>query len=221
MTTVPTQSQMTGGDRVVLHDVSWRAYETLLEEVGDRSARLTYSDGSLEIMSPGQVHENWKGILGKLIETLALELGVEIKNLCSTTLRREDLEKGLEPDECYYIQHEEQVRGLSTIDLTRDPPPDLAVEIDITHRAIDREAIYAALGVPELWRFDGRQLIVQRLDPDGRYQQSETSVAFPSLRAADLSPFLKMVGTTGETSIIRSFRDWVRDNLVEPDQPPA
>jgi Uma2 family endonuclease len=140
-----------------------------------------------------------------------------MSRLGSTTFRRRELRKGLEPDECYYIQHEEQIRNREEIDLTRDPPPDLVIEIDITHRAIGREAIYAGLGVPEVWRYDGLRLIALRLGPDGKYLPIETSAAFPFLRVAELEPFLKMISAAGRTKTMRAFRDWVRTNLQKPE----
>jgi Uma2 family endonuclease len=199
---------------LALHDVSWGLYEHLLEEVGDRPIRITYDNGSMEIMSPLPEHERGKKIIGGLIELIALELNIPMCRLGSTTFKRKDLGKGLEPDECYYLRHEAQVRGKNRLDLPQDPPPDLVVEIDISYRAVDRERIYAALGVPEVWRYDGLRLTGLHLGPDGRYQAIEKSVAFPFLRIADLAPFLKMTAETDETSVMRAFRDWVRANLL-------
>ena len=199
---------------MVLHDVSWGFYEHLLEEVGDRPLRITYDNGSLEVMSPLPEHEKSKKIIGRMIELLTLEMGIPMAGLGSTTFKREDLAKGLEPDECYYIQNEAQIRGKDRLELPQDPPPDLVVEIDISYRAVDRERIYAALGVPEVWRYDGLRLSGLRLGANGRYETTEKSAAFPFLRIADLEPFLKMTGQTDETSIMRAFREWVRANLI-------
>jgi len=138
-----------------------------------------------------------------------MERGIPIGSLGSTTFRRKDLAKGLEPDECYYIQHESAVRGKKRIELPADPPPDLAVEIDITHREIDRESIYAALGVPEIWVFDGQRLSAIVLS-EGKYRASETSAAFAFLQVADLERFIGMVEKTDETTVMRAFRDWIR-----------
>ena len=133
--------------------------------MGDQNRRLTYDSGELEIMSPLPEHEDWKKAIGGLVEILTLELDIPMRRLGSTTFRQKALQKGLEPDECYYIANEAAVRGKRRFDLRRDPPPDLVVEIDITHRAIDREKIYAAMGVPEIWRFDGRRLACLHLGP--------------------------------------------------------
>jgi Uma2 family endonuclease len=194
----------------VFEGASWSFYEKLLDEIGNRPIRVTYDDGRLEIMSPLREHEARKRIIGRMIETLTLELGIPIGSCGSMTMRRKDLRKGAESDECYYIQNEQKVRGKKRLDFRRDPPPDLVVEIDITRRLIAREPIYAALGVPELWRFDGRKLMGMRLGPDGTYRTTEKSLAFPFLRVAELNRFLRIVGREDETSVVRAFRDWVR-----------
>jgi Uma2 family endonuclease len=206
-------------ERIVLHGMSWDLYEMLLRDIGDQPIRVTYDNGSMEIMSPLPKHERWKTIIGGFIEILSLELNIPMSRLGSTTFRRRELRKGLEPDECYYIQHEEQIRNKDTIDLKTDPPPDLAVEVDITHRAIGRESIYAALGVAEVWRYDGLSLTALRLDPDGRYRPTEFSLAFPFLRVAELEQFLKMIPSAGETSAMRAFRDWATASFQEPNPP--
>jgi len=215
---------------ILLDGVSWELYEQLLDVVGDRSIRLTFDDGELEIMSPLREHEKCKKVIGGMIEVLSLELNIPIEPVGSTTFRRKLLAKGLEPDESYYIQHEPEVRGSGEIDLKRDPPPDLAVEIDITHRAIDRERIYAALGIPELWRFDGEHLSAFRLT-SGRprvsrlskaerqkrkYVPISKSLCFPFLTVADLEPFVKKAMASGYTVAIRAFRNWIRHDLKPP-----
>jgi Uma2 family endonuclease len=197
-------------ERVVLHGVSWDFYESLLREIGDQRLYLTYDDGELEIMSPSPDHEKWKKLIGRMIELLTLERAVDVFSLGSTTFRRRDLGKGLEPDECYYLDHEAEVRHRSEIDLVRDPPPDLVVEIDISHHALDRERIYSALGVPELWRFDGNRLDASVLGTDGSYHQQDRSRAFPWLTVADLGQFLRMRNEHGENTVMRAFRDWLR-----------
>jgi Uma2 family endonuclease len=203
-------------ERILLHDMSWQAYETLLHEIGDRNIRLTYDEGRLEIMSSLPEHESPKKLIGAFIDILSLEMRIPMRRLGSATFKRQDLAKGLEPDECYYIQNESRVRGKRTLDLALDPPPDLAVEIDISYRGIRRESIYAALGVPELWRYDGFHLFGLHLDTSGHYQRIENSVAFPFLRLSELERFLKPEPTTDETSLLLGFRDWARANFVNP-----
>ena len=209
MTSTLSPPKVRPDEHFVLRNVGWELYEMLLKEIGDRPIHITFDQGDLELMSPLPEHERWKRTIGRLIELLSLERSIPIGSLGSTTFRRKDLAKGLEPDECYYIQHESAVRGKKRIELPADPPPDLAVEIDITHREIDRESIYAALGVPEIWVFDGQRLSAMVLR-EGKYRASETSAAFPFLKVADLERFIGMVEKTDETTVMRAFRDWVR-----------
>lgn len=198
-------------ERFVLHDVSWSFYEAFLREMGGRPIRTTYDDGSLEMMAPLAEHEHYKRLIGRLIEMLTFQRRIPIASCGSTTFRREDLRKGLEPDECYYIQHEPQVRNKKTLALEEDPPPDLVIEVDITHHALDREKIYAAMGVPEVWRFDGERLHCLHLQASGSYASQTHSQAFSWLAIADVERFVKMLWTRDETSIVWAFSDWLRD----------
>src|SRR3954454_19090485 len=154
--------------RIVLRGVGWEGYERMLELVGDRPIRLTYDRGDLELMVPSHDHERYKSLLGRLIETLTLELDLPCDAAGSTTWRKQLEDRGLEPDECYYLANAERVSGRK-IDLEVDPPPDLAIEVEISRSALDRMGIYAALGVPEVWRFDGETLRVAQLRADGTY----------------------------------------------------
>jgi Uma2 family endonuclease len=179
-----------GADRrFVIHNVSWRLYETLLDQLGDHAPRMTYDRGDLELMSPSASHETFKRMLGRLIEMMTYQLGIAIRSGVSTTFKRKDLLRGLEPDECHWIAHEQDVRAKKKIDLARDPPPDLAIELDISRSSLDRDSIYVALGVPEIWRFDGRRLRVHVRQASGRYRTTRTSAAFPFLPVQRLMPF--------------------------------
>ena len=204
-----------GPQHVVLHGVSWQFYEGVLREIGDQHIFLTYDRGELEIMAPTPFHEHYKKLIARLVEVMTLELNIPIVSGGSTTFRREDLERGLEPDECYYVQHEAQARETREVDLTRDPPPDLVIEMEYTRHALDRLAIYAALGVPEVWRYDLKRLTVMLLQPDGRYTPSRTSAAFPFLPMHELERFVALRTSTDETTLVRQFRDWVQTNLVK------
>jgi Uma2 family endonuclease len=195
---------------IVLDDVSWPFYEGLLYELDNRPVKVTFDSGRIEIMSPLPSHERWGNRIGRMIELLALDLDLTVDPLGSTTFKREDLAKGLEPDECYYVQHAADVRGKDELDLAIDPPPDLAIEIDITHRSIPRQPIYAALGVPELWRFDGLRLHVLRLSPAGQYEPAQASGVFPFLPMARFEQFLLRLRFEEQTAVLREFRDWVR-----------
>ncbi|PSN80515.1 hypothetical protein C8B47_06025, partial [filamentous cyanobacterium CCP4] len=177
-------------DRVILQNISWQTYRSLVSDFEQEPAlRLTYDLGTLEIRMPLDPHETYKKLLGRLIEAATEELGLEIRSLGSRTCDREDIAKGLEPDQYYYIQHEAQVRGVGQINLAQYPPPDLAVEIDITSSSLNRLAIYSVLRIPELWRFDGENLTIYALQGEG-YVVSLTSLALPPLTANDIERFL-------------------------------
>jgi Uma2 family endonuclease len=200
-------------DRVLLQKISWQTYQSLLKDFEQQPGmRLTYDRGLLEIMMPLVPHETYKKLLGRLIETLTEELEIEIRSLGSLTCDREDLARGLEPDQCYYIQSEAAVRHRERIDLTQDPPPDLAIEVDITSSSIDQLAIYAALGVPEVWRYDGQTLTMYHLEV-GAYESRDRSLSLPQLTASNVMQFLALSQTMGETSLVRQFRQWARTQL--------
>src|SRR5437899_2960095 len=159
--------------RVVLRKVSWETYEGLLAGQEDSSApRFTYDRGTLEIMSPLPEHEEVNRALASLVENVAVEWRMSFRNLGSTTFKREDLGRGFEPDSCFYLQNAERMRGKARIDLTVDSPPDLVIEIDVTHSSLDKLPIYAALGVPEVWRSDGSGLAILVLE-EGVYRERE------------------------------------------------
>ena len=212
--TAPTLTPTVPG-RVVLNQISWHTYEQLLAEMGDnRTIRLCYDRGLLEIMTPLLDHENPKEILTALVGVLAEELNIEIMRAGSTTLKRPDLAKGAEPDSSFYIQNERLVKGKSRIDLTTDPPPDLVIEIDVSSSSVDREGIYAAMGVPEIWRCDRGVVKFLQLEA-GKYIMVERSLAFPLLSVTELTKFFSQSQTLGETTLLRSFRAWVRQVLAE------
>jgi Uma2 family endonuclease len=200
--------------RLVLAGVSWRTYERLLRAFDDRHLRITYDRGSLEIMTLSPEHERFKHLLGLLIAVLVEELGWNMAGFGSMTFKRSKRRRGLEPDECYWIQNESLVRGKDRIDLRRDPPPDLVMEIDVTHSSLDRLAIYAVLRVPEVWRFDGQVLLIYLLGPDCQHALSPQSRAFPFLPVAEVGRFLGMRSSLSETEVVRQFRAWVRDRIA-------
>jgi Uma2 family endonuclease len=196
---------------LVLDHVSWEFYEKLLREIGNRPIRVTYDQGRIEIMSPLPEHERPKTVIARLIEMLTYELNMPVAGLGSSTFRRKDKAKGLEPDECFYFRDEARMRGRKRLNLKKDPPPELVIEIDITSRSIDREPIYAAFGVPEMWRYDGRRLHCLHLQ-DGAYRLRKQSLAFPFLEPAQLQQFIDMMPERGETAAIKAFVAWVRKN---------
>lgn len=210
----PAASLPAPGHPVLLRGIAWDTFQALVRDLESQPGkRLTYDNGHLEIWMPLPPHESYKRWLGRFIEILTEELDIEIRSLSSTTWSREDLLKGVEADECYYIQNEALIRGRMAIDLEVDPPPDLAVEVDITSLSIPRLPIYGSLRVPEIWRFDGQQLtFLQRVN--GSYEAVERSQAFPLLQSEDVQTLLMQALTMGETSWAKLVRRWVQDNLL-------
>ncbi|WP_242017785.1 MULTISPECIES: Uma2 family endonuclease [Cyanophyceae] len=173
-----------------------------------RGIRLTYDRGLLEIMAPLAPHEGYKKLLGRFVETLTEELNINIRSLGSGTSKREDLQRGFEPNQCYYIQNEPIVREIEQIDLNQYPPPDLIIDIDITSSSINQFDLYA-FRVPEVWRYDGRRLRFYQLE-EKQYLERNTSPTFPFLSPSEIVRFLEQQKTVGETAMIRLFREWVR-----------
>ncbi len=198
-------------NRIVLSDVSWSTFEALLADTDHRGSRFAYDRGNLEIMSPSLEHERLSSLISRMIEAYTEELGIPVQTARSTTLKSELKQKGLEPDESYYIANEAQIRGLDEIDLSVNPPPDLAIEVDITSSSLDQLGIYAALGVPEVWICDGAHLKIYRLQTGGEYAIQDRSPTFPSLPPETIIGFLAKRNNTDETSWIRSFRQWVKN----------
>lgn len=199
--------------RTVLQNISWETFEALLRDTGeDRGSRFAYDCGVLEIMTPLFEHENPKSNFGNFIIALAEELGIEVRSAGSTTLKRKILKRGIEPDTCYYIQNELAIRGKQTLDLEKDPPPDLAIEIDITSSSVNKLGIYSALGVTELWRYDGQNLKFYQLI-EGQYVECNFSIAFPLVSVSEISRFIEQSKSMGEITLLKSFRAWVRDKL--------
>jgi Uma2 family endonuclease len=204
---------LTPEQQFTLTDISWEGYETILNLLNDRPVRVTYNRGFLELMILSYAHERYKKLIARLVETLTEELNIPIEAAGSTTFKRKVLERGLEPDECFYIQNQAKIRGKKAIDLNTDPPPDLVIEIDITNSVSDRLEIYAALGVPEIWRWDNGTLQFWILQQQ-QYQQVTQSLNFPQLSTADLGTFITLSDQTDQTTVIRQFRTWVQNNLM-------
>lgn len=203
------------GHRIVLEDMTWDDYETFLRVFdGRRAIRLTYDCGSLEIMTLSAEHEEPSSLFDILVIVMAEEMNVPIKGYGSTTYKKKKSQRGLEPDKCYYTRNLSLVRGKKRIDLTVDPPPDLALEVDITSSSLNRMAIYASLGVPELWRYDGATLTVYQL-VNGQYVPCERSPTFPLVPPADLVRFVRLGEQEDTTSMIRAFRTWLREQMPQ------
>lgn len=203
-----------GETRIVLTGISWNLYERLRSNEENWHVRMAYDDGRLELMSPSLGHERIKRLIGRMIETFTEEMNIPAVSCSSTTWQRPDLAKGLEADECYYILNQRRVCGRTEIDLAVDPPPDLAVETEISRSAVRRLRIYASLGVPEVWRWRKKGLTAYSLGADGKFVEREFSLNLPMLRVKDLQPFLDVVLAADETAWIRQFRAWVRERFL-------
>jgi Uma2 family endonuclease len=203
------------GQSLLLPDVDWQTYSRLLRVFAERPAvRLTYDRGVLEIMSPLLEHDIDGRLLGRFVTTMTEELGLPVLSAGSTTFRRRKRRRGLEADESFWIANEPRVRGKRRINLRVDPPPDLAIEVDVTRSSLDRMGIYAALAVPEVWRLDGPQsLTFHVLQSDGAYAAATNSLSFPQVTPSDLLGFLALRGQMDENAIVRQFRAWVRGRL--------
>ena len=211
--TEPRVKSVEGERRFVLHEIGWEGYQALLKMVGDRSTRLTYDGGNVELMSPLNIHERYRNRLGRVVEAVTEELDIPVIGGGSTTFNREDLDKGLEPDECYYLTNRERIGFKTHLDMTVDPPPDLAIEVEITRSALNRLGIYAKLGVAEVWRFDGETMSVLILGPDGSYSPSGSSAAFPYLPMDEVVRFL-LQDEWNDSRWGRALRAWVREVIV-------
>jgi len=196
--------------RLLLDDVSWQAYERMLRALQDRRLRITYDEGSLEIMTPSLHHERTRHLLGLLITISAVELGLNISGGGSLTMRRRLKKRGLEPDECYWIKNAAAMRNKKDFDLRRDPPPDLALEVDISRSVLNRMKIYAALGIPEVWRSRQDKLTVYLLNEEGSYEEVRLSDAFARFDPQQMVSFVELGLSEGDTKMIRAFQTWIK-----------
>lgn len=197
---------------VVINDVSWADFERFMDELGERSSlRISYNQRSIHLMAPSAGHEVPKNHIGRFVEYLLEHQQLDFESLGSFTMRKQSVQKAAEPDECFYIEHAAAIRGKRQISLDIDPPPDLAVEIDI-YSPTDR-ALYAALGVPELWIYDGNQLVIWVLRA-GEYHSVEFSPHFPGLALREKIPaLLNLAEREGRMVAMKAFRAWVGENL--------
>ena len=201
-------------EHFVFHDIGWDGYRTLTKLLENRRVRSTYDRGNYEIMSPLCSHKRFGNRLGRMIEAITVELDIPMVGVGATTFKSEELDRGLEPDECYYFENAIRLVDPHDIDLGRDPPPDLAIEVEVTRTVLDRLGVYAALGVPEVWRFDGERLIILLLQADGAYAERPTSACLPFLSLEEIARFARDLDEPNDTRWARSFRHWVREHLV-------
>jgi Uma2 family endonuclease len=205
------------GHQLKIEDVSWEMYERISAEVDrERKTRINYSQGILEIMAPSAEHEDDKAIIGDLVKLILEELDIEFRSLASTTFKNKEMQVALEADDCFYIKNEALVRGKTRIDLEKDPPPELAIEIDISSRT--RFNNYEALGVKELWRFDGKKLQINILE-NGKYIESQTSPSLNGWELVEVIPqYLEMSKTLGRNATIKRFRVWVLAQMTSQER---
>ncbi|MDY6938992.1 MAG: Uma2 family endonuclease [Cyanobacteriota bacterium] len=208
--------QPVGEKRFVFRSLDWQRYQTLRETlnrdgaasvIANRNIRFTYMHGTLEVTMPLEIHEFSARLIEKFIWILVVELGMKIKTMGSTTLDREALDRSAEPDDAYYIQNQPLVAGRD-VDLDRDPPPDLVVEVDITHTDINKLQLYAAMGVPEFWRYNGEVWRIYALC-EGEYREMEMSPTFSQVPKAKLYEFLA-TARQDEVEAELMLRKWVR-----------
>ena len=211
-----TVSAVSNEARNVLYEIAWHTYLELRESPENYHMRMTYDKGALELMSPSARHEGYARYIDFIIGVWTEELNIPVRGLRQMTCKREDIAKGLEPDDCYYIQNEARVRNKIEIDFAADPPPDLAIEVEVSQSSVKKAPIYAALGVRELWRYDGQILRIFEL-VDGEYQSREGSVCFPNFPVAKAEEVIQQIGEIDDTTFKRSFRRWVRKTFADEE----
>ena len=202
--------------RLALGAVDWNTYQTISKALTGRHVRFTYDRGRLEFMTISSKHGRLSRLFNRLIVVLTEELNMPVLGCGDMTCDNEAALRGLEPDECFYLENEPLVRGKEEIDLATDPPPDLAIEIELSRATRDRMNIYGSLRVPEVWRFDGSQLTVHQLTVAGEYATSAESRFFPKIEVAGLLTFIERRTQMDENSLLKSFREWVRQKLSAP-----
>jgi Uma2 family endonuclease len=205
-----TVATATRADRVILYNLDWEQFENILQNLGEqRGARLAYDNGTLEIMTPLPEHEFYKEVIGDFVKDIAEELEVNYESYGSTTWKRESKMAGVESDNCFYFQNEAAIRGRLNFDLNQDPPPDLALEIDVTNKSLDRFPIYARIGVPEIWCYDSGVLKIYNLQ-SSKYIEVDKSLVFPNLPIQELPQLIEKNRTGGRLALRRAVREWVR-----------
>lgn len=210
--TLPVVGFTSSVPSIVLRGVRWADYEAMLRIIGERRIFVNYDRGAMEVMVPSHPHEVVADYLGLMVDILSEELEIPCEAGGSTTHRRMDLEKGVEPDRCFWLHDRATVMtGRHKLDLTVDSSPSLAIEVNDTSSSLDRMMIYAALGVDEVWRHDDG-LEFHKVE-DGRYHRTDVSVNFPMLTVVEASRFLEDSARMGRVAWMKAFRQYVRDEL--------
>ncbi len=207
-------SQLPADASLTFRDVSWDEYEELLEQVGEAPGlRITYDNGSLHVMTISAEHEKYAVFINSLIAGIRLRLRMNILAFGSATMRKPRRSAGHEPDACFYVQTAALIGNKIQLDFDTDPPPDIVVEVDVHHDSRPRFRVYAALGVPEIWRYDGQAMTIYLLSEEGDGQQyvaGDTSAALPMLSATLLTEMLERMRRDGELSALLAFDEWLQ-----------
>ena len=204
---------------VLMDDVSWTTYEALLADGGDhRQTRMAFDQGVLEIVTPSYEHEHVGNIVTRVAEALMDARKQDYAPAGSTTFRHQGVARGFEPDASYYVEHAARIRGLTRIDLNSDPPPDLVIEIDVTQGSLDKLPIYAALGVPEIWRHQHGTVQMYRL-AGGSYVEVDDSAVIPGLSGTQLTTFVRDSLTAPRPDWWQSVEVWVRETISRESNP--
>lgn len=199
--------------RTVLQNISWNTFKAMLSEMGEeRKNRIAYDSGTLEIMTPLMPHENSNRLIEGFVLVLCEEFGLEVKSTGSMTLTRDDLETGGEPDSSYYIQNEALVRNKENIDLDQDPPPDLVLEVEYSRSKVNKLSLYASMGIPEFWRYNGAILRIYQLSSE-EYIEVQNSPTFESVPVKNIPQFIQKSRKFGQLATKRDFRTWIRQQI--------
>ena len=194
---------------LTLRNVSWSEYEALLESVADASGlRISYDRGTLHVMTLSSEHESYSRLLEALVRLLSTKLRIRVLSFGSSTIKRRATDTGSEPDGCFYVQSAAAIGNKLRIDFGKDPPPDIVAEIDIHHESLFKLPAYAALGIPEVWRFDGKALLMYHLT-EGEYVAAESSRALPMLTSRTLTEFLALGEHKDQYDIVLAFEAWL------------
>ncbi|HZS04964.1 MAG TPA: Uma2 family endonuclease [Blastocatellia bacterium] len=201
--------QMEGDSLRVFHDVSWEEYEELLEAVSEAGGlRISFDDGTLQVMTLSTKHEFYADLILRMVSQVSLRFRIKVLSFGSATMKKRRKRKGLEPDGCFYVQTADALSNKIEIDFSTDPPPDIAVEIDIRHNSLPKFPIYTAFGIPEIWRWDGQALTIYTLEQN-RYSPAPASIALPMLTSEALTGFLSRAQNEGQYEVLLAFEDWL------------
>ncbi len=217
MATATAQAAPPATNRYTIDGVSFATYLALRADLdrSGRQVRMAFDRGTLEIMAPlSYEHNHLSSFLHNFIIAVAFELRLPIAASGSTTLHRDDLDRGAEPDESFYFANAPRVRGHKRIDLPDDPPPDLVMEVDVSRSSVDKLAIYAALGVGEFWRLDDGMILLYELVPEGEYRTVETSRNLPTVARSEIEGWIRQAASMDFMDWLHAVHNWSRETLL-------